>query len=320
VGDKIDQHQMVSALQALASELGRTPLRDEFIKTVRNGKVLINKYFANYATMVSAAGLTPVKRNVKIDNSVFNTSIEHHLEQYQAKELPKQEPWEKTLFIGDVHHPFAHQKTLEAAYRFAALHKPKRIIQGGDLYDMYSHTKFPRSHNVFMPKEEHEMSRHHAEKMWAELKNASPDAICTQLWGNHDARPLKRILEVYPSAEDWVTQMLTQMMSFPGVHTMASYREELFLPGNIQVIHGHRSKPGDHMNFSLMNSVNFHTHLGSVVYRNLHRHGIRWELNGGFVADPEAKGLTYTPQRITNWTRGFGYLDEYGPRFIPSPY
>lgn len=317
--DKIEAHQLVSSIKDIACQLGRTPSRDEFIAHSNISRHHITKHFQDYSALVIASGLDSVSSNKqpKIDNSIFNVSLEKHLEEYQPKELSPTEPWESTLFIGDAHHPFAHQKTLEAAYRFAALHKPKRIIQGGDLYDMYSHTKFPRSHNIFMPKEEHELSRSHAEKMWMELKNAAPDAECSQLWGNHDVRPLKRILEVYPSAEDWISQMLTSMMTFNGVTTMPSYREELFLPGNVQVIHGYKSKPGEHRDYSLMNSVNFHTHVGSVSYRNIHRHGIRWELNGGFVADPEGKGLTYTPQRVTSWTRGFGFLDEYGPRFIP---
>lgn len=56
---------------------------------------------------------------------------------------------------------------------------------------------------------------------------------------------------------------------------------------------------------------------GGVVFRKI-RGQTLWELNAGYMADPHAKGLTYTPQRITHWTEGLGWTDEYGPRFIPG--
>jgi hypothetical protein len=138
-----------------------------------------------------------------------------------------------------------------------------------------------------------------------------------QICGNHDARPLKRILEVYPEAEDWVKKMFAEMMTFPGVETILDTRQELVLPGDVMVIHGYKSKLGEHRDHMLFNAVCGHQHTGGVVYKNL-RGRTLWELNAGLAGDPEAKGLTYTPQRITSWTLGFGWLDEYGPRFIPA--
>lgn len=41
-----------------------------------------------------------------------------------------------------------------------------------------------------------------------------------------------------------------------------------------------------------------------------------YELNAGYLGDPESKALSYTPTKITNWTLGWGYIDEDGPRFV----
>jgi hypothetical protein len=43
---------------------------------------------------------------------------------------------------------------------------------------------------------------------------------------------------------------------------------------------------------------------------------VLFELNSGLAGDPEAKGLTYTPQKITVWTPGFGAINKYGPQFV----
>ena len=68
---------------------------------------------------------------------------------------------------------------------------------------------------------------------------------------------------------------------------------------------------------NLKNTVVGHSHLGGVVYRNTFN-GIIWELNAGFCGDTESKALSYTPQRLTKWTKGFGFIDALGPRFIPA--
>jgi hypothetical protein len=120
-----------------------------------------------------------------------------------------------------------------------------------------------------------------------------------------------------PSGEDWIERMLTEMMSFPGVETLPNYRDELMLPGDVMVHHGYRSRLGDHRNYTLHNFVCGHTHVGGVVYRQL-RGQVLWELNAGLIGDQNSKGLSYTSQRATGWTPGWGWLDQYGPRFIPS--
>lgn len=319
----MDEHQLVVAVKNLALELGRTPTRREFESSVRGGAYQLTK-FGSYTVLLQAAGLEsnlPCKPK-KIDNSVFVRDIERHLEDYRAKEDAKpvpapQEKLVRGLFCGDIHFPFSNDKLIEKAVRFAEKEQPSIIVQGGDLYDFLSHGRFARSHNTFTPRQEQELARKKAETFWAEMRKACPDARLVQLWGNHDARPLRKILEVYPEAEDWVGEMVRKMMTFDGVETVEDYRQELFLPGNVMVHHGYLSQLGRHRDYTQMNAIVHHTHTGGVVFRKI-RGQTLWELNAGYMADPHAKGLTYTPQRITHWTEGFGWTDEYGARFIPG--
>lgn len=306
----------------MAAELGRTPKRVEFAVSFPGAEYQIIK-FGGWNKLVAAAGMETYderRSGRKIDNSIFERSVESHLEGYQKKEtpLPPQDPYKRTLFLGDTHFPFVNQSALEKAYKFAEKEKPEFIVQVGDLYDAYSHAKFPRSHNVFTPRDEQDQARKMASTMWEELRKASPNAECVQLWGNHDLRPLKRVLESYPAAEDWIGKMMGELMTFEGVTTLPDGRQELIMPGNVMVHHGYMGRPGAHRDHNAGFNFCFgHTHTAHVLYKQINGQ-IRWELNVGYLGDQYAKGLSYTAQRSVGWTNGIGWLDEYGPRFIPS--
>lgn len=310
----IDQHDLICKLKNLAIELRRTPTRDEFVKQVGFHRRIINE-FGSYTALVQACDLDPVRSPKKINNEVFHKDIGKHLQAYKPPVKVSLEPYKRCLFIPDTHFPFIHQPTLEKLFKFAEKEQPEIIVQVGDLYDNVSHTKFPRSHNIFTPREEQAKARRQASEMWETLWKLVPDSRRIQIYGNHDLRALKRILEVYPEAEDWIAQKISELMTFPEVETIHDSREELILPGEVMVIHGYKTGLGEHRDFAMYNAVCGHRHIGSVVYRQL-RDRILWELNCGLLGDPNAKGLTYTPQKISNWTLGWGWLDEYGPRFI----
>jgi predicted phosphodiesterase len=315
---KPDQFQMIQELQALAIDLGRTPTRDEYVAKLGRYNELISNTFGSYSTFCAAAGLENVKPGPrKINQEVFRRDIFSFLPNQKPAKLPVKEPFETTLFIGDTHFPFVDQDVLNQIYAFSEKYKPQIIVQLGDLYDAYSHAKFPRSHNVFTPRDETRMAREMAEEFWRKLQASSPSSKCFQIVGNHDVRPMKKILEVYPEAEDWITERLKSLLTFEGVQTFYDPREELKLPGNIKVFHGYRTQVGSHRDFTLSNVVCGHSHVGGVVFRQV-RDEILWELNAGYCGDPNSKGLSYTSQKTIVWTKGWGWVDEYGPRFIPA--
>lgn len=323
MSDKIDQHDIVSRLKDIAIEMGETPSRDVFCKRSGISKDRIEKFFGGYTILVQSAGLDQHRAKRKIDNSIFEKDIHLHLEQYVPKNIPspslKIEPFPRCIFIPDFHAPWGDMKVIEAACRYAEKIKAEYIIQLGDLYDFISHSRFPTSKNIYTPKEEQKAGRKQVEDMWRMLSSACPSSKRYQLWGNHDSRPLKRILEQYPEASEWIERMITELMSFDGVTTLSGEREELILPGNVMVLHGYLSRPGSHRDYNIgFNVVHGHLHSAHVMYKQI-QGKILWEMNCGVAADINSKAFSYTPQKSLHWSKGFGALDENGPRFIPIP-
>ena len=310
----VDQHELVAALKQMALKLGRTPNRREFVDGVP-GAYAFERVFGTWSALIRASGLVASPRKRKVENSIFHRDLSSVLSEYKQPEVVAQPDYTPTLVIGDTHFPFVSERVLEAIYKWAQRYKPARVIQVVDLSDMYSHSKFPRSQNIYMPNQEEDLGRAGAEKMWATLRGAVPAAECVQLKGNHDVRPVKRTLETTPALERAVAQYVNQLMTFDGVKLIVDERQEYIVEG-IEFLHGYRSKLGDHRDYSLMNAVCGHIHVGGTSYRRI-RGQTLWELNAGLVGDPESKALSYTAQRINNWTPGFGWIDEAGPRFVP---
>lgn len=218
------------------------------------------------------------------------------------------------LAIGDTHFPFANKQSLNRIYEITKQVKPQIIVQIGDLYDMFSFGRFPRSLSVIAPKDEVSRGREEAEVMWRWLSRLSPKAKLFQLMGNHDERPLKKILTTFPEAESLLR--VKELFEFHDVETLKAERDELIID-KILFMHGFRSKLGDHARHNHMSTVCGHSHQGGSVFMRLGDKTI-FELNCGYIADPHCEALSYTRQRrISNWTQGVGLIDANGPRFIP---
>jgi predicted phosphodiesterase len=316
----MDKHELVCKLKELSLELGRTPTRTEFSARIPGGNYQLAKHFGNFSLMLQAAGMETYSERRKITNQIFERDIREHLASPETPTsvvpIAPEERFPTIASISDIHWPFPCQRVLDKFYSRLEVRQPEWVILNGDAWDMYSHTKFPRSHNLFTPREEHELAREQNETFWKEVKKRSPESRCVQMLGNHDVRPFKRVLEVYPAIEDWVGEILRRTFTFDGVKTIYDPREELIL-GSIAIFHGYRSQLGAHRDYTLMNCINGHTHLGGTVFKQVRGKTI-WELNSGFAGDPYAKGLTYTPQKLSHWTAGFGEVDPDGPRFVPA--
>lgn len=220
----------------------------------------------------------------------------------------------RILAIGDTHFPFASKAAVNRVVEISKYLNPSVIIQLGDLFDMLSFSRHPRSHNLITPQQEIEDGYSHAVRFWHLLKKNAPKAKCFQLLGNHDERPKKLVINVAPSMEHLMT--IRNLYDFRGVETMGSEREELIIE-DILFMHGFRSKLGDHARHNRMKTVCGHSHLGGVIYERLGKK-IIWECNAGFLGDEETQPMSYTKQRkIARWTQGCAYIDALGPRFIP---
>ena len=218
-----------------------------------------------------------------------------------------------TLAIGDSHFPFHNRKTIAAIIYIARKIKPQRIIQLGDLYDLYSYSRFAKSANIMTPAEECKRGRRDAELFWKEIQQASPRADCYQILGNHDARFSKQVMDKIPEAEH-LLKGIQSLWKFDGVDSTTSDRDELILDG-VCYMHGYR-KFGDHMRHNGINTVCGHLHKGGVAYSRLGNKTI-WELNAGFCADENSIPMSYSKQRrFSQHTQGVGIIDYYGPRFV----
>lgn len=222
----------------------------------------------------------------------------------------------KYLLVGDAHFPFADAQVLAWVYKISEKLKPDYIVQMGDLYDLFSFGRWAKSLDLTTPKQEVEEGRAMAEAFWKHLKKGSPRAECFQIIGNHDARVSKQLLDKFPEIAGIVD--FSHLWKFPGVKSQPSEREELFL-NHICFMHGYRSKLGDHSKYNQMPTVVGHSHTGGVVFQR-QRDRIIWELNCGYIGNPESLALSYGMQKkISHWTLGVGIIDDLGPRFIPYP-
>lgn len=316
----VDEHELVIAVKNLAIELGRTPTLAEFAATYAGIHGKLRTTFGSYTILLTRAGLDTysARRNGKkraLTNEIFERSVSEVLGEKLPEIIVPAAAYTPTLIIPDCHFPWVNPRVLEAAYKWASEHKPKRIIQVGDLYDMYAHSRFPKSLNIYMPEEEERVARAGAELMWKTLREICPDAECVQLKGNHDIRPAKQTMAHLPALEHVIAQYIDKLMSFDGVLLIRDVRQEYIVDG-IEFIHGHYSRLGQHRDYAIMNAVCGHIHVGGAVFKRV-RGQTLWELNAGLAGDPEAKALGYTPQKMTHWTPGFGWIDAYGPRFVP---
>lgn len=187
----------------------------------------------------------------------------------------------------------------------------------GDLFDMFSFSRFPRSLNIYTPQQELAIGRKDAELFWSSVKYAAPKRThLIQLLGNHEDRIVKLALSKAPELEDFAKQGVRSLMRFENVETVDDSKEVYSIDG-VFYNHGYLLQPGAHARANLACMVTAHTHYGCVVPVKLEKEQI-WELNVGFAANRFAKPLSYAQQRrFSRWTLGYGVIDEYGPRFYP---
>lgn len=221
----------------------------------------------------------------------------------------------RVIAIGDVHAPFHDESWFAWMLNYIEFRRPTLVIQVGDLYDMLSFSKYPRSHNIMTPADEMEEGRAVAVDMWTDIQKRAPNARCVQLRGNHDDRLEKRLVSYLPEIESLVMPTLAALWHFPGVQTINESREE-FTHNGVMYHHGHR-KFGTHVTYNNQSTVNGHLHTGGVKFLQT-LDGTIWELNAGCGIDVKAPVFSYGAQkRLHGATLGLGEIDEYGPRFIP---
>ncbi len=91
----------------------------------------------------------------------------------------------KILVIGDLHFPFNHKAAM--SWVFDTFIKPKSlrpdvVVQIGDLYDLYSMSKFPKNPNLYTPYEEIAEARECATELWGYIRSKLKKAKLIQIF------------------------------------------------------------------------------------------------------------------------------------------
>lgn len=307
----MDKHEIVSDLKRVAELLGRKPSRDDYLAHGKYTRNAVEHCFGLWTEAVKASfGVEKYVRKEKEYDPIEPAIASYNKDKLSIKKIGSIFP---IVIYGDTHFPFVDVNALTMAHQITAEIKPKIVIQIGDLNDCFAQGKFPRTHNTYSPKDEAELAYKMASEMWASVKSIVPSAKCYQMHGNHTVRGIKRILEVAPSLEHVID--IDKYLTFEGVELIKDPREELVI-GDVVFTHGWLSQLGAHRDYLMRNVSVGHSHTGGVSYKKVSGK-VLWELNAGYLGDPNSKALSYTPTRSTRWTHGLGVIDEFGPRFIP---
>lgn len=312
------RHELLCALKDLVASLQRIPTREEFI--ILHGWSF-QTHFKTWSVFVQAAGIKGQvdgikerKKKITVNELLYKDINETlKIDTKDNKKLNIDLNKGGIAICPDIHFPFACEKTLTSFYEFVGRKKPQVIIQLGDLYDMFAHGKFPRSQNYYNPFEEIKLAHGMAKNFWESLYKISEKSLKFQILGNHDIRPIKRIIEAYPEGEVFFD--LTKYFSFDNVETLMDYRSYIEI-NEIAFMHGHFTKLGDHMKKYGKSCVIGHSHRPGLVFLN-HFGKTLFELNAGLAGDPQSKVMGYTPSKIKDWSNSFAYIDLDGPMVIP---
>lgn len=213
----------------------------------------------------------------------------------------------KVLAIPDIHFPFENKRAIKKVIQLIKKEKPTHIVQLGDLYDLYSFSRFDRSMNVMTPAQEVKKAVKLAKEFWIQVRKAAPRAKCYQLKGNHDVRFQRKLMARAPEFESIID--FDHLFKFPGVTTLKSDRDHLVLDG-VTYCHGFLSKSEKHIG-------HYNT---PVVHGHLHKLGITtkgsklWSMDCGHVANTNALPLQYGASKVTNWCMGYGVIEDGKPR------
>lgn len=220
----------------------------------------------------------------------------------------------------DLHFPWSDQKSLKRVYDAIEDLRPDVVIQLGDVLDLYAWTRFARSLDVMTPREELEAGIGDYQVFWKTVKKiVGPKKRLIQLGGNHTDRLVKTAISKAPELAHLID--IKKALLMDGLEVHASAHDEVEIDG-VLYVHGWMSGIGKHARYFNQPVVHGHTHTGGLWTQTFRKSGTKgthvlFELDCGHLADPFQVPLMYRATKTVNWTKGFGVVDEWGPRFCP---
>lgn len=222
---EVDKHELIVKLKELAIEMGRTPTAIEFTTRVPKTKFAYTREFGNYAMLVHAAELEPVKNGYKSARTLIFKEENKLLKQYAAicgrrekiqgfyrhvldlKELFERAgnpPVLKVAFQPDTHAKFVDRPAFQCYLKFLSYYKPDVRIIGGDFVDCEGLTHWP-SKDLEPRRIVPEMKI--ARGLLQELEDATP-SCSTKIFleGNHE-RWIQNALAEMPELFDGLDEL-----------------------------------------------------------------------------------------------------------------
>jgi len=215
----------------------------------------------------------------------------------------------KVLCIPDQHHPWAHEGALDWTVVVARRERPDVIVNLGDALDLYSLSRYPRSHNLYTPADEFRIGFEGYSAHWAALRKAAPRARCVILASNHGDRLRKRILDRLPEVES----LLGDPFALPGVESV-----ERVTVDRVLYEHGFRSRPEDHGKKNLQSTVHGHLHSATLHWFNLEGRP-HFNLCCGWLGDTTAPVFRYRQSAVDDWNLACGLVTDSAPRLLLYP-
>lgn len=310
-------HEIISEIKRIAIKLGKIPTQSEFKVNSKIPYSALELAFGTYSIAINASGLKPEKskKNKKAASAIYDNFITRKVEDLTARafepKFPIFGPYPKIVAIGDIHAPWLCEITMMLIYEFIERVKPEFIVVMGDEYDFFAQSKFPKQ-ILISPEDEVKTARAQLEKVFQSLKRVAPKTKIYNLLGNHNLRPVKRLIESAPELMPFFD--FDSYFKFPESEFVNDPREPLII-GGIAFHHGFM-KQYSHMVKFQKPTVCAHTHNGGLLYQKVQGKWL-WELNAGYAGNPSKPCFNYTPVREPNWTRGVGYISEWGPHWLP---
>lgn len=219
----------------------------------------------------------------------------------------------KVVIVGDLHLPFCDYKKLFLAYKLIEKENPDIVIQCGDVLDLYSQSRFARSHDIMTPKEELEEGISAYKNFWAQIKKITKRSCRRiQLGGNHTDRVERLAVSKAPELLPFIDT--NKIFKLPGLELHMDSRYELSIEG-ILYIHGWLSSSFAHARYFNKPVVHGHLHSASITFENM-KDGMLWSMSCGYLADPLQVPLLYRATKTAKWAHGISVVDKLGPRFI----
>jgi hypothetical protein len=222
---------------------------------------------------------------------------------------PTETPYEKTVFIPDLHAPYIDTLAFHVALAFLRFFKPHVVFVMGDVVDFYQISKFVKNPSRLMQLQD---DLDVAQDALSRIRKAAPQARIYFIKGNHEERLNKflwtRAAELV-SLRDLTVEHLLGLDKFRMTYVkngLMEYRGIIVKHGTTVRKHSGYTATAE-LDESWISGVSAHTHrLGHVYKRNAS--GVYGWVESGCLCDLNPE---YAEGRTMNWQHGlvWGYFN-----------